>query len=272
MEMTIDLEIICIGNELLIGKIKDTNAHYIAKQATQLGANVKRVTVIQDNVPEIVSAILEGIKRKPNFIITTGGLGPTFDDKTLQGLGKAIGQVLEINQEALEMVKQRIVDYAEKRGLSKDIELTSPRVKMAMLPKMTKPVNNPIGTAPGVRADVQGTVLFVLPGVPFEMESIFSETIAPLIKQIVGDSVFCERSIFADNIMESCLAPLIDQVMHDNLDVYIKSHPMRTENKPRIELHLTITANKNKKPQEKLVKAAKELIDLVEKNGGLVTS
>ncbi|MGE5574549.1 MAG: molybdopterin-binding protein [Ignavibacteria bacterium] len=270
--MTTDLEIICVGNELLIGKIKDTNAHYIAKRATQLGVNVKRVTIIQDTIPEIASAICEAVERKPNFIITTGGLGPTFDDKTLQGLSEAIGQKVELNQKALAMVKQKLADYAQKRGLSRDIDLTPPRIKMAMLPKKTEPVNNPVGTAPGVRADMQGTVLFVLPGVPNEMEAILNETIEPLIKQTVGDKMFCERSIFADNIMESRLAPIIDQVMRDNLDVYIKSHPMQTENKPHIELHLTITVSKKQKPQEKLIKAAKELTDLVEKNGGLVTS
>ena len=64
-----------------------------------------------------------------------------------------------------------------------------------------------------MRVDVEGTVLFALPGVPMEMEAIFDETIAPLIKQAVGSSVFCERSIFVDNIFESRLAPLIDKVM-----------------------------------------------------------
>ena len=270
--MSTTIEIICVGNELLIGKIKDTNAHYLAKQATQLGANVKRVIVIQDIVSEIASALCEAIARKPKIIITTGGLGPTFDDKTLQGLGKAIGQELEVNQEALATVKQKCVDYAKKRGLPTDIELTPPRVKMATLPKETKPVNNPIGTAPGVRFDMQETVLFILPGVPVEMEAIFSETIGPLIKQAVGNRVFCERSIFVDNIFESHLAPLIDKVMSDNLGVYVKSHPIRAENKPHMELHLTITASKEQNPEEKLLKVTKELTDLIEENGGLVTT
>ena len=75
----------------------------------------------------------------------------------------------------------------------------------------------------------------------------------------MGSGVFCERSIFADNIIESRLAPLIDKVMGDNEGVYIKSHPMRTENKPHVELHLTITESHERNPAEKLVKAAKEL-------------
>jgi len=269
--MAVDVEIICVGNELLIGKIKDTNAHYLAKQATQLGANVKRTTVIQDIVEEIASTINEAIARKPQFIITTGGLGPTFDDKTLQGIAKALNRKLEVNPKALEIVKQKCIEYAKNRGLPMEIELTPPRVKMATLPEKTEVVNNPIGTAPGVRVEVQGTVLFALPGVPVEMEAIFTETIAPLIKQAVGNGVFCERSIFADNIIESRLAPLIDKVMGDNEGVYVKSHPMRTESKPHVELHLTIIASQGQGPAEKLLKAAKELAVLIEANGGVVT-
>ncbi len=268
--MTVDIEIICIGNELLIGKVKDTNAHYLAKQATKLGANVKRVTVIQDTIEEIATSIKEAIDRKPHFIVTTGGLGPTFDDKTLQGIAKALNRKLEVNSKALAMVKQRTEEYAKKRGLPTEIELTPPRVKMATLPEKTEVVTNPIGTAPGMRVDVDGTVLFALPGVPIETEAIFDQTIAPLIKQAVGSGVFCERSIFADDIFESRLAPLIDRVMSDNLGVYIKSHPMRTENKPHVELHLTIMASQEQNPNQKLAKAAKELALLIETAGGAV--
>jgi nicotinamide-nucleotide amidase len=269
--MTIDVEILCIGNELLIGKIKDTNAHYLSKHTTQLGANVKRVTVIQDIVEEIAKSVNEALARKPQFIITTGGLGPTFDDKTLQGIARALNRKLEVNPKALEIVKQKCLEYAKKRGFPTEIVLTPPRVKMATLPERTEVVNNPIGTAPGVRVDVEGTVLFSLPGVPIETEAIFEETIVPLIKKAVGSSIFCERSIFADNIMESRLSPLIDKVMSENVGVYIKSHPMRTENKPHVELHLTLIADQGLNPAEKLIKAARQLAVLVEANGGVVT-
>jgi nicotinamide-nucleotide amidase len=198
-------------------------------------------------------------------------LGPTFDDKTLQGVAKALNRNLEVNQKALAMVKQKCVEYAKKRGLPAEIELTPPRVKMATLPEKTRVVNNPIGTAPGVQVDLEGTVLFALPGVPVEMEAIFEETIAPLIKQAVGNDIFCERSIFADNIIESRLAPIIDKVMSDNMGVYIKSHPMRSENKPHVELHLTIIASQEQAPNEKLAKAVKELTRLIEADGEAIT-
>jgi nicotinamide-nucleotide amidase len=270
--MTVDVEIICIGNELLIGKIKDTNAYYLSKHATELGANVKRVTVIQDIVEEIAKTINEALARKPQFIITTGGLGPTFDDKTLQGVARALNRKLAINPQALEIVKQRTQEYLKKRGLPTEFEMTPPRVKMATLPENTQVVTNPVGTAPSLRVDVAETSLFVLPGVPVEAEAIFDQTIAPLISQAVGDSVFCERSLFIDNIFESRLAPLIDRVMADNMGVYIKSHPIRSENKPHVELHLTMTAGQEQTPTEKLVKAAGELAKLIEAAGGVVVS
>jgi molybdenum cofactor synthesis domain-containing protein len=267
--MTTDIEIICIGNELLIGKIKDTNAHYLSKQATQLGANIKRITVIQDTIQEIDSIINEAIARKPQFIITTGGLGPTFDDKTLQGIAKALNRKTEVNLKALTVVKQKCMEYAKKRGLPTNIELTPRSVKMATLPQKTAPINNPIGTAPGVQIDLQETTLFALPGVPAEMEAIFNETVAPMIKQAVGNVEFCEKSIFANKIEESRLAPLIDKVMCDVEGVYVKSHPMRTENDPRIEVHLTIIESQEKRPAEKLDKATKQLAELIEANGGI---
>lgn len=214
--MTIDMEIICVGNERLIGKTLNTNAHWMGKQATVLGVNVKRITVVQDIVREIAGVVLEALARKPQFIVTTGGLGPTFDDKTLQGIAAALNRKLEVNPEALAMVKEKCERLAKKRSLSAPFEMTPPRVKMATIPENTEPINNPVGTAPGVRADLPPTVLFVLPGVPSEMEAIFTQTIAPQLKQAVGDKVFAEKSMFLENIFEARLAPLIDQVMAEN--------------------------------------------------------
>jgi molybdenum cofactor synthesis domain-containing protein len=265
--MTVAMEIICVGNELLIGKTLNTNALWLGKQATNLGANVKRITVVQDTVEEIANIVLESINRKPQFIVTTGGLGPTFDDKTLEGIAKALSRRLEVNQKALAVVKEKCEEYARKRQLSTTIELTPPRVKMATLPEKTEPINNPIGTAPAVRVDMERTVLFALPGVPSEMEAIFTETIVPLLKQAVGDRVFCEKSMFLDNMMESNLAPLIDRVMSANKGVYIKSHPMGVE-KPHIEIHLTVAAKAEEKPMKMLEKSMRQLSILVEEKGG----
>ncbi|MCW3977495.1 MAG: molybdopterin-binding protein, partial [Candidatus Bathyarchaeota archaeon] len=75
------VEIICIGNELLIGKILNTNAQWLARRVTALGLGVRRITIVSDDISEISSITGEALQRTPDFIITTGGLGPTFDDK-----------------------------------------------------------------------------------------------------------------------------------------------------------------------------------------------
>src|SRR4030066_2372561 len=134
--MTPEMEIICVGNELLIGKILNTNAQWLSKESTNFGITIKRITVIADNVDEIANAIQEALRRKPKFIITTGGLGPTFDDKTLEGIAKALNRKLEVNEKALEMVKEKYETYATKTETN-NAELTQPQIKMATIPEKT---------------------------------------------------------------------------------------------------------------------------------------
>jgi nicotinamide-nucleotide amidase len=265
----VNVEIVCVGNELLIGKVMNTNASWLGKRATSLGATVKRITVCADDVEEMAHVFREAIARKPRFIIVTGGLGPTFDDMTLQGIARALHRKLVVNEEALSMVKEKYAEYAKTRDIG-GAEMTAPRVKMATIPEGTVPILNPIGTAPGVRADVKETVLVALPGVPSEMEVIFEASVAPSLRKASGDTGYFEKSVYADGIMESVLAPLIDAVMHDNPLVYIKSHPMRQEGKPHLELHFSTSGKRSQKPEEQLRKAAAQLSGLIEKAGGKV--
>jgi nicotinamide-nucleotide amidase len=268
--LVVDMEIVCIGNELLIGKVVNTNASWVGKCATSMGVTVKRITVVADDVAAMASVFSEVLARKPMFMITTGGLGPTFDDKTLQGLAKALNCPLEVNDEALQMVKEKYSTYAKIKNVPES-EMTLPRIKMATIPHGTLPVTNPVGTAPGVKMYVDDTVIIVLPGVPSEMEAIFEASVVPLLRQATGDVSFYEKSVYADRIMESVLAPLIDTVMYDNPYVYIKSHPKQEEGKPHIELHFSISGKPAERPQERLNKAATELSILIGQVGGKIT-
>jgi len=269
------LEIICVGNELLIGKTLNTNAHWLAKRVTSLGLTVNRITVTRDEVDEIAAVLREALKRKPHFIITTGGLGPTFDDKTLEGIASGLDRKLEVNKKALDMVKEKYESYL-KQGKIDKVELTPARVKMATLPESAKPLNNSVGTAPGMLLKAESTSVIALPGVPPEMEAIFDESVASLIRKEAGKSVFFEKSIYADHVMESNLAPLIDQVMRYNPHVYIKSHvyikgnPEPSEGRPHIELHFSTTAETSKNASKRLDKAIASISRLIESNGGRV--
>jgi molybdenum cofactor synthesis domain-containing protein len=261
------MEILCVGNELLIGKTLNTNAQWMAKRATTFGIIVKRITVVADDIGEIANAVNEALQRKTRFIVTTGGLGPTFDDKTLQGIAKALNCKLKVNKKALAMVTEKY-EALVKAGRMEKVELTPYRVKMAKLPESTEPLPNPVGTAPGVIKTVKGTILIALPGVPSEMEAIFERSIAPLLRKEAGKIAFFEKSIYADNIMESSLAPLIDKTMRENPCVYIKSHPKGEEKKPHIELHFSTTAKDSINAKKRLEKVMIQLSELVEKNGG----
>ncbi len=263
------MEIVCVGNELLIGKVVNTNASWLGKRATSMGVKVKRITVAPDDVDEMAQVFTEVLARKPGFVVSTGGLGPTFDDKTLEGVAKALNRKLAVNDEALQMVKTKYKEYSKTSNVL-EAELTPARVKMATLPTGTKPLTNPIGTAPGVLTELDGTVLIVLPGVPREMEAIFEESVTPLLRKASGNVGFYEFSIYADDIMESVLAPLIDKVMLAHPGVYIKSHPKGRENTPHMELHLSVTGKPSEHPESQLRDASLELSGLIERAGGKV--
>jgi nicotinamide-nucleotide amidase len=261
------MEIICVGNELLIGKTLNTNAQWLSKRITSLGLNVKRITVVGDEVNEIANAVREALQRKPRFVITTGGLGPTFDDKTLKGIAKALKSKLEVNEKALEMIRKKYETIFEEGKIESD-ELTPSRIKMATLPEGAEPLPNPIGTAPSIIISAKGNVLIALPGVPQEMEAIFEESVAPLLKKEASELMFFEKSIYSHGIIESTLAPLVDQVMLNNPHIYIKSHPKGWGK--GIEIHFSTTAKNSATAKNRLGKAIIELSELVQKNGGRI--
>jgi len=263
------MEIICVGNELLIGKTLNTNAQWLAKRVTSLGLNVRRINTVGDDVDEISSALQEAIQRSPSFVITTGGLGPTFDDKTLEGVAKALQRRIKVHDQALRMVEEKYRKYVEE-GRMERVELTPPRVKMAKLPEGAEPLFNPVGTAPGVIMKNNDTTVIALPGVPPEMKAIFEESVVPLLKQAAGDVTFFETSVDVTGCMESEIAPLIDRIMHDNPYVYIKSHPKFEERTPHLEFHLSTTADNSEVAKKRVGKALIQLSEVLQEKGGKI--
>ena len=244
------VEIISIGNELLLGNTINTNASWIAARATDEGALVTRITTVADQLAEIVKAIREAIRRKADYIITTGGIGPTFDDMTIKAVAKAVRHKLRVNPTALAMIKQH---YSDK--FPGPVKITKARLKMAILPDNGIAIANPVGTAPGVLIRIKRTSIFCLPGVPTEARAIFRKTIAVQIR-LRTRTRHVERWIRVLGLMESTLAPLIDQAMKRWPDVYIKSPPRGFEGEriPHIDLHFSKFTS-NPKQTEKEVTA-----------------
>ncbi len=251
--MIYKIELLCIGNELLIGKTLNTNAQWLSERLTKLGGDVRRVTIIEDDVKTIALTLKEIVRRKPNLVITTGGLGPTFDDKTLQGFSKAFDRKLRLDKTALKLVKSKY----SKVFRNGRYELTEPRLKMAILPKGAKAIQNPVGTAPAVMLSNNNVDFLILPGVPIELKAIFEDNITGLIKKKSGGNYFYEKSIIIYGLFESQIAPLIDEVLKEINHIYVKSHAQAGEGNRKgfLELHFTAKSKKKKTCENQIMRA-----------------
>lgn len=262
--MNKSIEIICIGNELLTGHTVNTNATWLSGEITRAGGIVRRVTVVRDELDEISNSIKESLERKPRYLITSGGLGPTYDDKTLQGLGAALGKELIVNKDAVSMLRR-------KYRRTKNASITPPRYKMAKLPKNSKPLDNPIGHAPGVMINHVRCTIFALPGVPNEMEAIFNVYVLPILRKQFGKFVRKEITLQTSGVVESLLAPYLDEIVTKNPEVYVKSHPKGYE-KGVSTLHINISAEGRTaaSAQAKLKKAVADVMNCIDELHGTV--
>lgn len=229
----LEVEIISTGRELLIGKTVNTNAAWIASRVTGIGAAVNRVVMVGDSVREISSAIIEALGRKPGAVIITGGLGPTYDDMTVEALASALRVPTVLNEDALRMVSEK---YS-----AMGLPMAPQRIKMAYLPVGAVPIRNEVGTAPGAAAEFRGTSIFCLPGVPREMKVMFDSSVLPALSKRSG-AVYGERVLLLEKVPESTLASAIDEVRRMHPNVYFKSHPKGSEAVPVIEMHLSAYA------------------------------
>jgi molybdenum cofactor synthesis domain-containing protein len=260
--LCINAEIITFGRELLIGNTVNTNGTWIAKELTSLGVIVTRVTVAGDTVDEISQAVAESVARSPSFIITTGGLGSTYDDLTFDGLASALSLPKETNKEALKQVRSRY------RSLK--LEMSPWREKMAMMPSGAKPLANRLGSAPGAFLDQKGIMIFSLPGVPKEMMAMFSDQVLRIIKQRTPPQTFREKAFIIEGIPESSLAPIIEKWLETSKNVYLKSHPSGSEGKPTITIHLSAMGPDAGALDEEISNVESSFSKLVEAAGGKI--
>lgn len=264
----ITVEIICFGNELLIGKTVNTNANWLGKRISKIGGVVSRITTIADNLKEMEQAIREGVNRQPDIIITSGGMGPTFDDVALEAIALAADKKLELNPDALELIKQRILNIKKQRDF--ELHLSEERKRMAMLPEGAIPLQNREGSAPGVLLQIENTMVFSLPGVPREMKSIFDFEMVKYFSSEDNQHLF-ERSIIVNHIPESELAASISPVREKYPSVYLKTHPRSYSTADtriiEVEIHATTTCT----PEEEkiLVEVEKELIKVIKSMRGV---
>lgn len=250
--------IVSVGNELLNGRIVNTNLSWLAKKLTIDGYLVRAALTVRDECSDIEWAFKTALDMGASLVVSTGGLGPTFDDKTSECLSRSLSRRHVVNEEALRMIEDK---YRE-RGLP----LTDNRIKMAMMPEGAKPVRNEVGTAPGILAEEGEALILVLPGVPAEMKDIF-ERIEPLIRQRAPSLHYVSKDLVVKGLPESSAAPLLERVMKE-FPVYIKSHPHGHEiRKPLLRINVIASSTRREEVERVLMDALKRLKDLLTEEG-----
>jgi len=197
-----DLELITIGDELLLGFTVDTNAVHIARTLADLGVRITRRATVGDTPPDIVDAVNAALERT-GAVLTTGGLGPTADDRTHESLAMAFGCELVLHEPARDALAER---WRQRFGRP----MPDSNVRQFMLPSGAAVLTNRHGSAPGIWIeDAAGRFVATMPGVPREMRGMLSEEIVPRLLARAGDAavtVVRSRTLRTTGISESACA------------------------------------------------------------------
>lgn len=263
--MSYNAWIVSIGNELLIGRVVNTNAAWLSRRLLILGFNVRRVLTIPDVEEDIIEAVRDCIGRGVKVLVLTGGLGPTYDDITSEALAKALGREWVLNDEAYMMVTEKY--------RSRGFKITNHIVKLAKMPLNSKPLPNPVGTAPGIFTIEGVTYIFALPGVPSEMEAIFDGGVEGILRGIGPKIRFVEGVVVTEGVPESTAAPIIDKYMKKYRRTYIKSHPKGVEvSKPVLDIRILTSGEEINTVEAECREILEELSRELIQAGGTVRS
>lgn len=186
-------EILCVGTELLLGDILNTNAAFLARQLAELGIGVYHQTVVGDNPGRLGEAVALALSRS-DLLVMTGGLGPTYDDITKETAAAALGKKLVWNQQAYD----RMEAYFARTGRV----MSENNRKQAYVPEGAVVFQNENGTAPGMAMQAKGKLVILLPGPPNEMEPMFQDQVRPYLQGRTGQT-FYSRTVHLFGIGES---------------------------------------------------------------------
>jgi molybdenum cofactor synthesis domain-containing protein len=234
--------VLIIGNEILSGRTQDANLSFLAQGLNEVGVRLREARVIPDEAGVIVSTVNE-VRHAFDYVFTTGGIGPTHDDITAQGIADAFGLALIVHPEA-----KRLLETHYPPG-----HLNEARLRMAMVPEGAKLLPNPISRAPGFQI---GNV-FVLPGVPRIMQGIFDQ----LKYRLVGGEKVRSRSVSC-HLAEGTLAKDLGALQARYPELEIGSYPYFRRGDFGVTLVLRGTDN------VRLADATQELMGLIRALGG----
>ncbi|MGD9649233.1 MAG: competence/damage-inducible protein A [Dongiaceae bacterium] len=199
--------VLIIGNEVLSGRTQDANLAFLADALGKQGVLLTEARVVRDEEMAIVRAVND-LRVDNDYVFTTGGIGPTHDDITMASIAKAFSVPVEINPDA----EAALHAYYASSGR----EVTPERLRMAMQPRGSKIIPNPIGGGPGAAIEN----VFILPGVPSQMQAMAG----PLIEQLKGGPAFQSMAVTTD-LYESVIAKRLAAIQAADAQVEIGSYP-----------------------------------------------
>lgn len=219
-------EIVCVGTELLLGDIVNTNAQYLSRELAGLGVSVYYQSVVGDNEERLLGSI-ELAKSRSDIVIFSGGLGPTSDDITKETLAKALNKTLYQNNN----VAAKLKDFFEKRNHS----MCHNNMKQAMIPEGAIILDNQNGTAPGIILEIDNQTFVVLPGPPNELKPMFEQFVIPYIRSKSKECII-SKTLKLINIGESTVATYLQEIIDNQINPTIAPYAKQSE------VHLRITA------------------------------
>jgi nicotinamide-nucleotide amidase len=199
------IEVVTIGDELLLGYTLDSNAAHLARQLASLGVEIVRRSTCGDDADAIVTTVGEALDRT-GAVITTGGLGPTSDDRTKPAIASLFGRAMELDEVHLDWMRRR---WAARWP---DRPMPEANRQQAMLPAGARKLVNRHGSAPGIwLEDDRGRWVAMLPGVPREMRGMLADTLLPLVAERLGGErrVIRSRTLRTTGVAESLVAEQI---------------------------------------------------------------
>jgi len=254
----VSTEIIVIGDEVLSGLVQDTNSNYLCRVIRGIGGTVRHISIVPDKAGEIAIEINAARERETAVIFTCGGLGPTDDDRTLEGVSNALGRTLVLNIAARRFVEDRYRQFFES-GYVASAELDEHRLKMARLPEGSTPIDNPMGAAPAVLSVAGGSRIVSLPGVPAELHAIVEGPLEEFLNEVFGRGSYREREVIVDCGDESVLAPWLKQLADGHPSVYVKSHASRFGMDVSFRITLSTSAASSDEAENSIDRAAADL-------------
>jgi nicotinamide-nucleotide amidase len=216
-------EIVTIGTELLLGKIVDTNAAYIAQQLATIGLDLYYKTTVGDNEGRITS-VLQQVLARSDVVITSGGLGPTVDDVTRQAVAKAAERELVLDEKLLAQIEARFARHG--------FTMNENNRRQAYIPQGAIPIENPVGTAPAFIVETEQGLIVSLPGVPRELKHLMETEVIPFLKEKLqtGQVIIKSKTLRTCGIGESTVDNRIGDLMRSsNPTVGLAAQPGQTD-------------------------------------------